>query len=242
MTAGFGMNNVELAIVLPVFNERSCILEALRQAEEIANRVSNCQIIVVDDGSTDGTGEMLDEQAKRNNRVTICHQINSGHGAAVLKGYREAIKMGAEWIFQLDSDNKFEVKDFLKLWELRQRSVFILGNRLGRKDPIHRKIVTNGAKILNLLLFGVWIPDANIPFRLMEASFLEGCLQQLGFDPFAPNIWLSVLAAKKGVPLLNIPIQNLERISGQSAPALNNILRIGFICVGDAIRLRWRLI
>lgn len=204
---------MQLAIVIPAYNEAACIDEVIRDWLVVAEGTDGV-IIVVNDGSRDATGEILDRIASQCSRLKVVHQVNAGHGAAVLRGYREALATRAEAIFQTDSDDQFKTVDFWKLWEKRSLSPFILGCRQVRQDALHRLVITRILRVLNAILFGVAIKDANIPYRLIRADYLRDLFELMPEAPFAPNVFLSILAKKSGSTLFEIPITHQERHTG----------------------------
>jgi glycosyltransferase involved in cell wall biosynthesis len=87
----------------------------------------NTRLIVVNDGSRDNTGKILDEIQPQYPKLIVVHQPNGGHGNAVVHAYRKAVEIGAEYVFQTDSDDQFIPEDVKKLWDKRTQSDFILG-------------------------------------------------------------------------------------------------------------------
>ncbi|OGW75516.1 MAG: hypothetical protein A2Z72_05760, partial [Omnitrophica bacterium RBG_13_46_9] len=138
-------------------------------------------------------------------------EINSGHGRAIRMGYESAIK---EYVFQVDSDNQFDPGDFRKLYELRDDYDFIVGLRKTRCDPAHRLILSKTIRLAIFLIFGVWIKDANCPFRLIKRKVLIELLEPIDKDALAPNIMVSILAKKKGVRMTEVPVAHYGRKTG----------------------------
>src|SRR5437868_4422665 len=101
----------QLAIVMPAYNEEACIEGVVSAWLSVLDTVPGT-LFVVNDGSRDGTGKVLDRLAESHASLRVIHQKNAGHGAAVLRGYAEAIALGPEWIFQTDSDDQFDPMDF----------------------------------------------------------------------------------------------------------------------------------
>ena len=100
-----------------------------------------------------------------------------------------------------------------------------------RRETIpHRLVVLRILKGLNLLIFGTHIRDANAPFRLMRTTFLQEALRQFPGDVFAPNVFLSLIAAKLPVAVLEVPVQHFQRSTGTGSL---NLLKLVRIC------LRW---
>src|SRR5580692_3617998 len=105
----------ELVVVIPVYNEQDCIEEVITSWGNFLKdylKTVSFTIVVVNDGSKDGTPKILDGLSPRLPYLHVVHQKNGGHGNAVLNGYREALKFSPAWVFQVDSDNQFLPEDF----------------------------------------------------------------------------------------------------------------------------------
>jgi dolichol-phosphate mannosyltransferase len=212
-------NTLALVVVIPAYNEEACIQPVIKNwIEGIATFIpkEHFKILVINDGSRDNTGKILDEMAGDYPNLIAKHQLNGGHGNAVVNGYKMAVELQPEFVFQTDSDDQFIPEDFQKFWLKRNESQFILGHRLVRHDDPFRLIITRILKYALLIIYGTYIDDANIPFRLIKASFLTKLLAALPSPtPFAPNIFLSVLSKKAGQKLFNIPVTHKERETGE---------------------------
>lgn len=207
---------VTLVVVIPVYNEEECIEEVITSWGNFLSQYiqTTFKIVVIDDGSKDNTPAILDKLSKQISYLDVTHQKNGGHGNAVLNGYRTALHYQPTWVFQTDSDNQFRPEDFPLLWEKRTASRFILGYRKKRYDDANRLIITRVVRIINLSFFRVFIPDSNVPYRLIKGDYLPRLLESLPKDPFAPNIFLSVLAKRDGNDLMSIPVVHKERETG----------------------------
>ena len=221
-----------ISIVMPAYNEEACIERVVTSWLEILKIIPGT-LIVVDDGSRDRTGAILDQLAATIPQLKVIHQPNAGHGAAVVRGYREAIQLNANYVFQTDSDDQFRPEDFWNLWNNRMHSLFLLGYRKERHDALHRLVITRFVRVLLLILFGVWVKDSNIPFRLIRRDFLASAMEVLPAHAFAPNIFLSVVAAKKGCDLFSIPIGHVERKTGTVSIVRWKLVKICFRCVSE---------
>jgi len=208
--------STELCLVMPAYNEEGCIKEVVEDWLSLLEQVkaSSFRMIVVNDGSKDSTGGILDELSKNSSNLEIVHQSNAGHGAALLQAYNKALEYNPAWVFHVDSDDQFVSSDFLRLWERREESNFILGKRENRKDDFHRIVISTVMRYLNLILYGAYVADANVPFRLMRGSYLARLLKVLPSDVFAPNIFLSILARRDGQDVMAIPVQHRQRETG----------------------------
>jgi len=223
-----------VAVVMPAYNEEGCV-EAVVSAWLAATAgLPGSRVIVVDDGSRDRTGAVLDALAAREPRLSVLHQANAGHGAALRRAYEAALGTRLPWVFHVDSDDQFSPQDFAALWAVRRSSRFLLGCRKVRHDAPHRLVISKTLKLLNFALFGVWVPDCNIPFRLIRSDFLAKLLAEIPAGVFAPNVFLAVLAAKAGEDLGSRPVSHRDRATGQVS-----IIRWGLVkaCLRSAREL-----
>lgn len=203
---------------MPAYNEQDCIELVVEQWIGLLDRefkTEATRLIVINDGSKDRTGEILDRIKPNYPKLVVVHQKNGGHGNAVVNGYRQAVALDSEYVFQTDSDDQFVTGDFMKLWEKRHQSPFILGYREIRHDAQARLWITRILRGSIAAIYGTYIMDSNIPFRLIRGSFLKQLLAQLPDPtPFAPNIFLAVMAKKAGYDTFDIPITHKERLTG----------------------------
>jgi len=235
---------MELILVMPAYNEEGCIENVIRAwRDELCQTVGTglFRMIVVNDGSRDRTGMILDQIQPSIPELQVHHQKNSGHGVAVLTAYEIAANAKPRWIFQVDSDDQFPPSEFRKLWEKRDSADFLLGNRVHRDDPFHRKIITRILRFFLMLVFGKFFADSNVPFRLIRLEVLIAFLKTLPSDPvFAPNIFLSLFAsqnagttARPGIRSLQIPIIHQARKTGKISIVRWNLIRACLRCVRE---------
>lgn len=224
--------HTDLVVVIPVYNEEECIEEVITSwgnfLKGYLGDATSFRILMINDGSKDNTPKILDQLSVTLPYLTVVHQKNGGHGNAVINGYKASLQFTPQWVFQVDSDNQFLPKDFPLLWEKRTQSKFILGYRKKRYDEFNRLIITRIVRVLNLMLFRVFIPDSNIPYRLINGPYLGKLLKALPGYPFAPNIFLSVLAKRDGNDLMYIPVTHKERETGQVSIIKWKLLKVCF--------------
>jgi dolichol-phosphate mannosyltransferase len=199
----------DVVVVMPAYNEADCIEAVVREWVSAVGL-----LIVVNDGSRDQTGEILDRLATQLPLLRVIHQKNAGHGAALLTGYAAAIETGLPWVFQTDSDGQFQAADFRLLWNLREKSGFLLGRRASRSDHIVRTWLSALHARLLRVLFGLRLADPNVPFRLMRAEVLARYLPCIPAGTFAPNVMLSILAARDGHFPGFVPVRHQARQTG----------------------------
>jgi dolichol-phosphate mannosyltransferase len=228
---------MDVIIVIPVYNESACIEQVTLDWLRVVDKLDGL-LIAVDDGSTDGTGAILDRLAEKEPRLLVQHQPNAGHGEAILAGYRMAIALSPDYIFQTDSDNQIKPSEFWHLWQRREQSSFVLGVRQDRNDAAHRLLVTRILGTFNLLIFGAHIRDANAPFRLMRTTFLQDALRQCPRGVFAPNIFLSLVAARSPSAILEMPIQHSRRSTGTESLNPRKLVRMCLRSTKELLQFR----
>ena len=227
-----------VSIVMPAYNEAEIIEAAVREwYGEVVAKLPGSELIVVDDCSTDGTGEAL---AALERELPALRAVrpprNGGHGKALRFGFRHAAR---DLIFQTDSDRQHLPEDFWKLWERRDRCDFVFGVRGSRRDGAFRVLVTRTMRLLNFAMWGEWIRDANCPFKLMRRRALETVLEKVPADSFIPMVMVSIVARKLGFRFEEVTVAHLPRTGGQqSLKGMMKWARVGRRCFSQLLRLR----
>ena len=205
---------LDLAVVMPVYNEAECIVDVvtswLRALEAESLRFS---LIVLNDGSSDATAEALQRFAK-DSRVDLIHKRNSGHGPTILLGYRRAVGI-ANWVFQVDSDDEMAASEFPVMWRARPGYDAVIGVRYGRRQPVGRWIITRLSRGLVRLWYGGTVKDVNVPFRLVRADVLSLFVSLIPSDTFAPNVVISGALAGGPFRVANVRVAHRDRRTGQ---------------------------
>jgi dolichol-phosphate mannosyltransferase len=231
-----------LSIVMPAYNEQDCIEKVVYNwTDFLKNKFpnDNTTLIVINDGSKDNTKVLLDQLEQKVSNLTVINQKNGGHGNAVVNGYRKALELDSQYVFQTDSDDQFVSDDFDKLWAKRDQSQFILGYREIRHDAGVRLFITKFLRGTISAVYGTFIMDSNIPFRLIKGTFLKKLMDQLPVpEPFAPNIFLSVMAKKSGQQLFDIPITHKDRETGTVSIVKWNLWKVCIRSFKELLRFR----
>lgn len=226
----------KLYIIIPAYNEQENIEEVVKDWYPIVEqRNEESRLVIIDDGSKDATYEKLLELAKNRPQLEPLHKENGGHGATILYGYRYALKKGADYIFQTDSDGQTLPSEFEKFWKLRKKYDMVIGNRKTRQDGFSRVFVTKILKLVCLVCFHVNVPDANTPFRLMKAESLKKEMKLIPKDYNLSNVIISVLFLKKGYEVKYLPITFRPRQGGVNSINMKKIIKIGKQAVKDFI-------
>jgi dolichol-phosphate mannosyltransferase len=229
-----------LSVVIPVCNEADNVLPLAREiAAALRDRV-RLEIIFVDDGSTDGTGE-----AARNARSEIPeirllrHSRRSGQSAAVHTGVERA---HGEWIATLDGDGQNDPADFpamldaLETARARGQNVrLVMGNRVTRRDTWLRRLSSRVANGVRGALLGDGTPDTGCGIKLMHrATFLE--------LPYFDHMhrFLPALYQRQGVGVMSVPVNHRPRMRGTSKYGLHNRLWVGIVDIFGVMWLKSR--
>ena len=204
-----------LDIVMPVYNEAGRVGRVLEAWSVVCRQLADADwtIHVYDDGSRDGTADVLARVAAvSRGRVVVHTQSNRGHGPTVLRGYREAVARGADWIFQTDSDGEMPPAALKDLWEHRRETDFLAGIRTGRQQILGRRIMSAVSRGTVLLGFGRSIHDVNVPYRLMRVGAFSNLFNSVSDTAFAPNVILSGLAAREGLRVWETPVPHTAQV------------------------------
>jgi hypothetical protein len=216
------MTKKKLLIVIPVYNEQSIINKVIKDWLKIVKKYKG-HLLIINDGSTDFT--LIKIKQIKSKKIILINQNNQGHGIATLNGYKYGIKNNFRFIFQVDSDNQFSIKNFPKFWSLRNKYDLVLGHRRNRRDPLSRLVITRMLKFFILFRFKIYILDANVPYRLINSEKLKRIINKIPEKTPIPNIWISILFNKNNI------------YKCFSMPVIHKLRRTGVVWI-----LKWRLI
>jgi dolichol-phosphate mannosyltransferase len=208
-------------VVIPTYNEVANLAPLVQQ---VLAQDSRLEILVVDDHSPDGTGQLAGALAQNEPRLHVLHRTAKlGLGTAYITGFKWALEQGYDYVFEMDADFSHEpahLKDFLKAIE---DADLVLGSRyLGGKVtvvnwPMGRLVLSYCANIYARRITGLRIWDLTGGFKCFRRRVLEAIdLSQVRSNGYAFQIEMSVRAWRKGFTLKEIPIVFVDRTEGQS--------------------------
>lgn len=213
---------MKLSVFFPAYNEEGNIEKTVRGALEILRGLDSVQefeILIVDDGSTDRTGEIADRLAAEASEVkAIHHSQNRGYGGALKTGFYNA---RFEWVVFTDSDGQFdfaEVTEFIKLAEGADAPDLILGYRLGRADSLMRKLNSRLWAVLVWLLFGLRVRDRACGFKMIRRRVIEG-IAPLESDGAVAEDELLIRAKRAGFKFAEVGVHHYPRATGEPTGA-----------------------
>lgn len=224
------MENESLYIVIPAYNEEENIEQVIADWYPVIqshNGEGKSRLVIIDDGSKDGTWALLQEAAKSRPLLMPLTKPNGGHGATVLFGYRYALENEADYIFQTDSDGQTLPEEFEPFWQIRKDWDMVIGWRKGRQDGASRVFVTKTLKAVIRLCFGISVKDANTPYRLMKSTTMAEYIDLIPKDFFLSNVILTVIFEKKHCRVKYIPVTFRPRQGGVNSINMKKIFRVG---------------
>ncbi len=202
-----------LTVVMPAYNEEEAIREAVAEVQTcVLDRIDESVLVVVNDGSRDATGPILDEIAENDERVVVLHKANGGHGPAIISGLTRA---DSEWVLLVDSDLQMPLDSVTDLWAaVHDGYDAAFGVRRHRDDPKIRLWLTRLVRATIPFLFRVRIRDANVPYKLLRRSTWQEASALIPADTLAPSLFLAVFMKVGGLRIAEIDVEHRERSTG----------------------------
>jgi glycosyltransferase involved in cell wall biosynthesis len=207
---------VEISAVMPAFNEEANLEQSVgRMARALETNARGFEIIVVDDGSQDGSAAVLErlKGAHPSLRV-IRHPVNRGYGAALRSGFGAA---RFAWIFLMDADNQFDPAEVELLVARAGDADIVAGYRKHRRDPLLRQLNAWAFFTLVRLLFGRLVRDVNCAFRLTRRDVLSR--MALHSEGALINTEMLVLARQLHARIVEVPVHHYPRTAGKQTGA-----------------------
>lgn len=214
-----------LSIVLPCYNEEANITDTVRDVLSWLKKAKIAgEVIVVDDGSKDGSLKVLSALQKRiKNLRVVRHEKNKGYGAAVRSGC-DAAK--GEIIGYMDSDGQFKASDFSKLLPHMKNYDFVTGRRRHRADSPMRKMNAKLFGFLNLAVLGIWVRDINCAMKMFRRTTWQK-IRPTHATGALVNAEMFYNLKRKKIPWYQVDVRHFKRMKGvQTGAKLSVILRM----------------
>jgi glycosyltransferase involved in cell wall biosynthesis len=212
-----------LSVFLPCHNEEGNVERVVSALESELSKVSvHHEIVVVDDGSRDRTGQIADRLAAANPNIKVVHHpINRGYGAAVISGIRACTQ---PWAVLCDGDGQFEASDIARLAAKVPDYDVVVGRRTHRADPLMRRVNGKAWTLLMRLLLGIRIRDIDCGLKIFRRDLLEGLDLQAKGAMISAELMAQLVG--RGANICEIDVRHLPRLVGeQSGASMKVILR-----------------
>lgn len=209
-----------VVVVIPTYNERPnlpLIVQRVRAATPDAD------VLIVDDNSPDGTGDLADSMAEQDEQVHVLHRTaKDGLGAAYLAGFRWALDRGYDVVVEMDADGSHKPEELSLLLEALRNADLAIGSRWVRGGKVHnwprsREVLSRGGNTYARLMLGIHLHDATAGYR----AFRRTALEKIGLDSvdsrgYCFQIDMALRAIRAGLHVVEVPINFVERELGVS--------------------------
>lgn len=202
-----------LSLVLPAYNEEANIEIVVRRALDVLPAyTSGFEVIVVNDGSRDGTAAIVDRLAGEDDRVKpVHHRVNQGYGGAVKTGFRAST---GEYVMFMDADRQFDIADIRLLTPFVPLFDIVAGFRMERSDTIVRRI---NAEVFNLairILFDVHIRDLDCAFKIFRGDLIRSL--ELTSEGALLNAETQAKLRRQGATMVQVGVPHYPRVAGHA--------------------------
>ena len=228
-------NVTSLTVALPAYNEEQNIgpmIELVR--EKVGPLVDDLEIVVVDDGSSDDTAEIVRQIGEQDPRVRLVqHPTNQGYGAAVRDSIWSATK---ELVFTTDSDRQFDLGEMPRFLARIGEADMVVGYRRARSDPWHRRFFGHGWSWLVNLLFGYTARDIDCAFKLFRRKVIDTIRVESGGAMFSAEFLTR--AKRAGFKIVEESVSHYPRVVGSQTGGRPEVILRAF---RELLKLRWRM-
>ena len=225
-------------VIIPTYNERDNVA---RLIDQVLARDDRLDVLVVDDGSPDGTGAIVDGIKATNTRVDVIHRARKlGLGTAYIAGFKWALARGYAFVFEMDADFSHDPAHLPQFLEALEGADLVLGSRYrnGRVTvvnwPVGRLLLSYAANVYARVITGLQLFDSTGGFKCFRREVLQAIpLDDVKSSGYAFQIEMNFRTWKKGFRIVEIPIVFVDRTEGES--------KMSKKIVREAVWMVWRL-
>ncbi|NMC73437.1 MAG: polyprenol monophosphomannose synthase [Geobacteraceae bacterium] len=228
---------MEVTVVIPTYNERGNIA---RLIPEILAQDERISVLVVDDNSPDGTGDVVQAMAEKERRILLHRRKGKlGLGSAYREGFRIALSAGARYIIEMDADFSHDPKCIPDLLEKAETYDLVIGSRYLNgvsvvNWPIRRLLLSYFASVYTRVITGLRVSDCTSGFKCFRRNVLESIdLEKMRSDGYSFQIEMNFLCMEKGFRIGEVPIIFIDRHAGTS--------KMSKRIVREAVVMVWKL-
>lgn len=222
-------------VLIPTYNERDNLPRIVARVRLATPEVD---ILVLEDNSPDGTGQVADALAADDPQVAVLHRPGKqGLGAAYKAGFAYAIEHGYDAAVEMDADGSHQPERLPALLKAAERADLVIGSRWIRGGrvvnwPVHRKVISVGGNVYVKLMLGLPVNDATGGYRVYRTTALQTMnLDAVSSAGYGFQVDMTVQLLKAGLTAIEVPIEFVEREIGESKMS-GNIVKEAFVNVG----------
>ena len=209
-----------VVVLIPTFNERENLA---RIVARVRSAVPAADILVLDDNSPDGTGDVANELAESDGQVHVLHRPGKeGLGAAYLAGFRWVLDRGYDAAVEMDADGSHQPEQLPALLRAGERADVVIGSRWVPGGtvvnwPLPRKALSVGGNIYVRVMLGMSVHDATGGYRVYRTSALQAMdLHSVESQGYGFQVDMTWRAVRSGLTVVEVPIEFVERVAGES--------------------------
>lgn len=231
------MNSNKSLVIVPTYNELENIPKII---SEVLDQDESIDILIVDDGSPDGTGKFVEDEMKKNDRIHLLkREKKMGLGTAYIAGFKYALQNNYDFIFEMDADFSHDPKELKNFLKAIRENDLVLGSRYINgvrvlNWPMARLLLSFFASIYTRIITGMPIKDATGGFKCFRKKVLEAIdLNRVKSNGYSFQIEMTFKAYAKGFKIKEIPIVFIDRVKGKS--------KMSKKIVREAVTMVWKL-
>ena len=203
----------EISVLLIAYNEAETISGIVKTYNDEICRKLPSLIIVAEDGSTDGTKEILASLKNELPFVLLSDPNRKGYAKAVSDALRYC---NSDWVFFSDSDGQYSPSDFWKLWKQHDYYDMVIGSKVRRSESMHRTVLAKGFHEIANGLFGLNLHDSDCGFRLVRKEVISLIIDEVRFLKYSFWAEFTIRACLEGFRIREVPIKHSSRAHGNT--------------------------
>ncbi len=217
-----------LSVFFPCYNEEKNIEATVEKSIKVLKDLGlDYEILIINDGSTDRTGEVANSFAKSNSHIrVISHKKNLGYGESLKSGFYNA---RYEVIAYTDSDGQFDFGEITKFLEKLDNTDLVIGYRIKRADPFFRTLFAKGWALSLFIFFGLKLKDIDCGFKVVKKEVIEKIPRLQSSRGGMINAELAIKAKKFGFSVAQVGVQHYPRTSGSPTGASIKVIFRSYI-------------
>ena len=207
-------SNPQLTVFLPVYNEAGSISDVVMGFYTEVVRPLGAVLLVCEDGSSDGSGEVLQRISQQIPMRLVSSRDRKGYGGAMQDGLR---LVETPFVFIADSDGQYAPSEFWKIWNAAGSYDMVIGRKVRRQERFYRALLSRGFHLMIKALTSVPLEDMDCGFRLIRREVLRKVLPEVRSLRYSFLAEFSIVAYRKGFRILEVPVEHRARISGSTS-------------------------